>query len=232
MMRRLLPFLGVSLLAACTALPPAQMRLPAEMTNVTRTRFEGVSGWTHGRYTVGDYSGGYERSEERLAFFDTWIRNSGHTDFVIEGPGISSTIEARCRMREKLVEMDIVSFTPKLMAYSCSFTADGRPFPARFELQEVREGLAGALSKNERRGEILLGGETVQIRSEGSPFALASPIGYAFEQNGRPVGAVELNGSPVLVLPRNTEPGLARTLTIAAVALGLFWDPAESQLGD
>ncbi|MGQ7828867.1 hypothetical protein [Altererythrobacter sp. Z27] len=235
-MRRFIPLAGAWALAACAGLPPAQMRLPADLADNTRVEFQGVSGWTHGRFTVGEYSGGYQRSEERLAFFDTWIKNSGHTEFVVEGPAISTTIEARCRVQEKILDLGSLEFKTKPMSYSCEFTANGRPFPARFELQEVREGLSGALSKEARRGEILLGGEAVQIRSvhriEGSPFAMASPIGYVFEQDGRPVGAVELNGRPVLILPRGTDQGLARTLTIAALALGLFWDPADSQLGD
>lgn len=230
--------LPLALLAsACAALPPAQMRLPPALEHsAVRLPVEGMSGWTHGRFRVGQYAGGYERSEERLAFFDTVIRNSGHSDFVIEGPEIGSTIEASCRMRERVLDFGILEFTPRRMAYRCEFTAEGRQIPARFELQEVRSGLGGALSRRERRGEIALGGETVQIRSvhklAGSPFELASPIGYVFEQGGQPVGAVEINGSPVVFFADANDDGLSRTIMVAAMALAIFWDPANSALDD
>lgn len=236
-MRRL-SFLAVPLLAsACTAFPSAEMRLPPSLEeHSARLPIEGVGGWDHGRFRTGDYFGGYERSEERLAFFDTFIRNSGHSDFVIEGPGISSTIEAGCRMRERVLDFGIVEFTPKRMSYRCEFTADGRAIPARFELQEVQTGLGGALNRRERRGEIALGGETVQIRSihnlVGSPIEMANPIGYVFEQYGRSVGAVEVNGSPVIFIADQTDDGLSRTITVGAMALAIFWDPANSALDE
>ena len=137
-------------------------------------------------------------------------------------------------MRERVLDLGIMEFTPGPMSYRCEFTADGRAIPARFELQEVRSGIGGALSREERRGEIALGGEIVQIRSvhrlEGSPIEMASPIGYVFEQDGRPVGAVELNGSPVIYLADAADEGLARTIVVGAMALAVFRDPANSAL--
>lgn len=227
--------LGAGALAACAGIQPVEMRLPPSVAaTAERMAFSGISGWTHGRFAVGPYQVGYERSEERLAFFDTFVTNYGHSEFTLAGPEIGTTIEARCRMRERVLDFGIAEFTPRPMSYRCEFTADGRAFPARFELQEVREGIGGALSKNERRGEILLGGEAVSIRSvhklKGSPIEMANPIGYVFEQDGEPVGAVELNGTPALFIPAGTDPGLARTLTVAATALAVFWDPADSAL--
>lgn len=223
------------LLGACSAIRPAEMRLPPALAaNSARLPVEGIGGWSHGRFRTGDYTGGYERSEERLAFFDTFVRNSGHADFTIAGPGISATIEAACRMRERVLDLNIMEFTPRPMSYRCEFTAEGRAIPARFELQEVLSGIGGGLSRKERRGEIALGGEIVQIRSvhrlEGSPIEMASPIGYVFEQEGRPVGAVELNGSPVILVGGLTEEGLSRTIVVGAMALAIFRDPANGAL--
>ncbi|WP_340586281.1 hypothetical protein [Erythrobacter alti] len=226
------------LASACSAITPAQMRLPQSLADQSaRMPVEGIGGWRSGRFRTGPYIGNYDRSEERLAFFfDTLIRNSGHSSFVIEGPGISSNIEAECRMRERVLDFGIVEFTPRRMAYRCEFTAAGRSMPARFELQEVRSGLGGMLNRRERRGEIALGGETVQIRSVhklvGSPIEMANPIGYVFEQYGQPVGAVEVNGSPVIYLGQRNDEGLSRTITIGAMALAIFWDPANSALAD
>ena len=76
-------------------------------------------------------------------------------------------------------------------------------------------------------------GETVDIRSvhhlAGTSLPTSTPIGYVFEQRGRPVGAVELNGRPALVVEPGASPELRRTLTLAALALGVFWDPANTE---
>lgn len=225
------------LISGCAAFPPVEMRLPQSLAEQSmRMPVEGIGGWTHGRFRVGEWSGGYERSEERLAFFETLIRNSGHSEFVIEGPGISSTIEARCRMRERVLDLEVLEFTPQRMSYRCEFTSEGRSFPARFEVQEVRSGLGGALSRRERRGEIALGGETVQVRSvhrlAGSSIEMATPIGYLFEQHEHPVGAVEINGTPIIFIEDPMDESLARTIAVGAIALAIFWDPANSALGD
>lgn len=237
MMRPAILFSALLMLGGCSAIKPAEMRLPVGLAdNAVMTPISGIGGGRHGRFTVGAYRGGFERSEQRLAIFDAFVKNYGHSEFTIEGPEIGDYIDARCRMRERVIDLGIMEFKPKSMAYRCEFLADGRPFPARFELQEVHQGIGGALNHNERRGEIALGGEIVQMRSvhkmEGSPIAMANPIGYVFEQSGRPVGAIELNGRPRLFIPQGTDTGLARTLTIAAVALSIFWDPANSALGD
>lgn len=231
--------LALALLAAgCSGLPVAEMRLPPALAGGQGTvlPIEGIGGGNKGRFYVGGWQGSFQRSEERLALFDALVTNRAGAGFAIEGPGISWTIEAACRMREKVIDIEPVSFTPSPMAYRCEFSADGRAFPARFELQEVKTGLADELSRRQRMGEIALGGEVVQIRSvhkiEGSPFEMASPIGYVFEQQGRAVGAVELNGKPRLILADPANEGLARTLTIAAMALALLRDPANSPLGD
>jgi hypothetical protein len=217
--------LSFSLLGACA---PAQMRLPDTFAASSRTEFTGFTGWNHGRFTAGPYTGDYERSADRLAFVDTFRTSSARAEFTIAGPQVDSTIEARCRMREHSIDAGVVEVVTRPMIYGCDFTAEGRPFPARFELQEAH---GDVLRPYERRGEIALGGETVQIRSvhriEGTSLATLAPIGYLFEQQGRPVGAVELNGKPVLILPAGTEPALVRTLTVAALALGVLHDPAN-----
>ncbi len=232
-MRRFIPLIGVWALTACAAIQPAQMRLPdtlsASATNTTR--ITGFNGWNTGKFEAGRYNGSYQRSEGGLTLFDTWIKRSAHARFAIAGPEISSTIEAECRMRERAINAGKgVEITTNPMAFRCEFESDGQPFPARFELQEVTGGGTAAY-RYERRGEIALGGEIVQIRSVhdlvGTPNGTITPIGYLFEQNGRAVGALEINGTPELIVPEGTDPGLARTLNVAAIALAVFQDPAN-----
>lgn len=224
------------LVSGCSTLPAAQMQLPSHLAMQQAEPIHGITGWTHGRYHSGGYQGGYERSERRMTFFDTFDRRAGHATFTVSGPQISSVIEARCRMREKALQFGGASFTTKPMAYRCDFLSDGLPFPARFEIHESVSNLQSALSQYERRGEIALGGEVLQIRSvhtlEGTPLTTAAPIGYRFEQHGRVIGAIETNGTPRLFVAAGTDPGVKRTMFIGAMALALLWDPADSQLGE
>jgi hypothetical protein len=226
-MRVFLTLLGAGAVSACAS---AQLDLPSTLaTASTRAEFTGWTGWTHGSFAAGSYRGDYERSADRLEFFETFRTNSARAEFVVAGPEIGSTIEGECRMRERSVDTGIVEVVTRPMVYGCEFTAEGRAFPSYFELRETQ---SDVFRPYERHGEIALGGEVVQIRSlhriAGTRLPTMAPIGYLFEQDGRPVGAVELNGKPVLVLPAGTDPGLARTLTIAALALGVLNDPANA----
>jgi hypothetical protein len=227
-MKRVTPFLACVLVAACA---PAQMRLPTSLVEApVRTEIAGIGGHASGRFTAGSYGGVFERSLEKWSFSDTAIARSGHSYFSLSGPEIGSTIEGHCGMRERALSLgSSVEVTVRPMAYRCEFTADGRPIPARFELQESN-GKGLAAFRYERRGEIALGGEIVQMRSvhhiDGSSLPTITPVGYVFEQDGRQIGAIDLANRPALVLPASLDRGLARTVTVAALALATFWDPA------
>ncbi len=224
-------------LGACASIQPARMAVPAYvMAETDVIDVSGIGGGTRGSYRAGEHAGAFTRSESRLVFFDVLDNRSGSSSFTLVGPDIEGQLEAQCRMRERNITIGDVSFTPQRMAYGCEFSVDGRSIPARFEIQEARNGIAGALMKKERRGEVALDREVLQIRSvhalEGSPIQTATPIGYVFEREGRVVGAVELNGAPRLFLPREGDVALRRAVVAGAMALAVFWDPADSALDD
>lgn len=228
--------LAATLLTGCAAIRPAQMELPpALQSNVTVLPITGIGGGQRGSYEVAPYRGRFERSDSRLAFFDVYEKRYGGSRYTVEGGELEGAIEADCAMQERSITISIVSFNPKPMAYRCSFRANGQVMPARFEIQEARTGLAGALGRLERHGELAVARTILQIRSvhslEGSPLQLATPIGYLFEHDGAVVGAIELNGTPRLFVPTNADAELRRALVVGAVALGVFWDPANSALG-
>ena len=135
-------------------------------------------------------------------------------------------------MREHAIDLGLVEVTTRPLAYRCAFTAEGRPIPARFELQEVVGG-GTAITRYERRGEIALGGVTVQFHSlhhlAVTSLPSLTPVGYQFERNGTPIGALSLTGRPVLT-SADVGPDIQRTMTVAATALALFWDPAIHDL--
>ena len=159
----------------------------------------------HGRFYADAWQGSYQVSKVRHSYGDALVANPVHSQFIIEGPGISWTIEARCGVRESVPAVGVAALNGSPMSYRCDFTADGEAIPARLELHEVRSGRTG----RERRGEIALGGQTVQIRSvhqlDGTPIEMATPIGYVFEQYGHPVGALTIAGAPRMssLMPRS-----------------------------
>ena len=225
-MHRLLPILSAMALAGCAT---AQMRLPDNLATASRVEFDGIGGWRSGTYTAGSYAGRYERSSDRLSYFDTVTETRGHSEFTLAGPDVAEAIEGRCRMRESSLDLGLVEVTTRPMAYRCEFRASGQPIAASLELQEFN---GKAINRYERRGRLTLAGETIDIRSvhhlAGTSMPVSTPIGYVYEQRGRPVGAVELNGKPALVIEPGASPELRRTLTLAALALGVFWDPANT----
>jgi hypothetical protein len=227
-MRLVLPLLSAVALAGCAA---AQMHLPDSLAAAERIEFDGIGGWRSGAYTAGAYAGRYERSSDRLSYFDTVTESRGHSAFTLAGPDVAEAIVGRCRMRESALDLGLVEVTTRPMAYRCTFTAGARPLDAALELQEVTGG-GTAATRYERRGRVELGGEVLEIRSvhhlAGTTLPVLTPIGYVFEQQGRAVGAVELNGRPVLMIVPGASPELRRTLALAALALGVFWDPADS----
>lgn len=225
-MRRSLLLLSTLALAGCAS---AQMRLPETLATASRVEFEGIGGWRSGSYTAGDYAGRYERSADRLSYFGTVNEARGHSAFTLAGADLAEPIEGRCRMRESSLDLGLVEVTTRPMAYRCEFRADGQPIAAWLELQE-ENGRGTPINRYVRYGRVELDGETVDIRSAhhlaGTSLPTSTPIGYLFEQRGRAVGAVELNGRPMLVVEPGASPALRRTLTLAALALGVFWDPA------
>ena len=223
-MRRVLSIAAVLALAGCAS---AQMRLPENLAAATRTEFHGIGGWAKGDFSAGPWSGTYERSAEQLSYLIPLVENRGHSDFTLERAG-SEPLAGSCRMRENSVDLGLVEVTTRPMAYRCEFVS-GRATPGYLELQEVN---GGHINRYERRGRITLGGEAVEIRSvhhlADTSMPVSTPIGYVFEQHGRPVGAVELNGRPALMIEPGASPELRRTLMLAALALGVFWDPANT----
>lgn len=224
---RFLALASAALLSACAtpdmALPPSLAAADGE-----RITFEHMSGWNNGRFVAGEYSGEYRRTLDR-AHLGIVKLTEGTGDFVVSGPGISSTIEGMCDVREGALDFDYLEIKPDKMAYRCDLSAEGRPIPARFELRESRRGLAENLNRYARVGEIGLAGEVIRFRSvhhfSTASLPTAAPLGYVFEQDGEPVGALQLNGKPILTLPAGTDIDRRRAIVVASVALATFWDP-------
>jgi hypothetical protein len=227
---------AIAMLAACATGQPARMALPAALSDHETVPITGIGGDRRGTFQVGPYQGTFARSDSRLAVFDpVYERRGGRTTITLVGPIGERPLKAECSVRERTITLGIVSFKPEPMSLGCALTGGTAGSTGRIELQESAEGLGGMMMRQERRGELVLEGRTLRIRSvhdlAGSPIQTGTPIGYLFEQDGRPVGAVEVNGTPVIRIARTADGATYRAVLIGALALGLFWDPANSPLG-
>lgn len=216
-------------LVACGMIRPAAMRLPDGIKAVAApVPVEGIGGGQRGSYRYGDSFGGFVRSDTRLGIGGWFESRGGVVRLTIEGPLFAAPLQAGCTVRERSLTLGVIGFTPSPLAYRCDF--EGRD--AAFELQAA-QGVTGGASL--RRGRVAVGNATVEIASvhafEGSPLPAATPIGYAFHEGGRAIGAVELNGVPRAFAVPGLAPDLQRALVIGTVVLAVFWDPAESALG-
>lgn len=223
--------LAVVALAACGAIQPARMQLPDPLPADPPVAIEGMAAGQRGEFRAAGYHGQYARSATRLEIFDDLaVFDRGRASYTLDGV-MEAPLSARCTVRQTSMTIGVVGFDPKRLAYECDFDAQGKAAGIRFTLQEARDNGTPKTLQAERRGRIEYRGRTLTLRSvhavEGSPFPLAAPIGYVFEQDGRAVGAIELNGlTPRLWLPGSSD-DTRRAAVVAAMALAIFWDPAQ-----
>lgn len=221
-MKHRLMALGLFALAGCAT---AHMQMPPALAAGEQIEFAGIGGWASGQFTAGEYAGDYHRSAVRLSYLEPLIENRGSSRFTLADQTAAAPVEGQCRMRERSVDLGLVEVTTRPMAYRCEFARTGW-----LELQEFN-GPGAAINRYERRGTMTVRDQTLTVRSvhhlAGTSLPTSTPIGYQFEQDGRVVGAVELNGRPVLSVAPGASRDLRHALAVGALALAVFWDPAN-----
>lgn len=234
-MRPLLPFILLLPLTACSV-SAAHMSLPAGVSkSTTQIAITGMGGAQSGSFTAGTSSGRFSRRADRLGVMDPlFVSNHGGSSFELAGPDVTGALSARCGFSRQQTNVRVISITPGQLRYSCQFRRDGQPLAAALELQG-RGGALGSIDGREARDGIFeYEGVRLTFRSvhrvAGTPLPLPQPIGYIFLLNGREIGAVELNG-PNRQVHAPTEPRLREAMLVAAMALAVFWDPAEVDPG-
>ncbi|MFV8817492.1 hypothetical protein [Haliea sp. E17] len=213
-------------LSACNAISPARMALPEEFSaRATVREAHGIGGGTQGTFHLGGMEGSYRRSASRLEVFDVYDGRSASVDFTF------GSERAACIAKERQLNFKTLNFSPKPMAYACTFTGPEMAAASSLELQESREGASGAFGQRQRLGAMEYPNGQLMIRSvhaiDGSAFEVNLPIGYTFDHDGRMVGAVEINGGITLTLDTSESPEVLRSAELAALALGLLWDTGE-----
>lgn len=217
--------LAVAVLAGCVTV--ARMVIPSGLgERAERVEVSGLGTGTRGRTSVLGQSLEFTRGATRLALFDeTVVTDRGRVDFTLQAAG-QPAWPASCGMKQRSLGLGVVGFDAKPFAFECTL---GGTSAATLSVHEARSGVRTL--KAERRGELRFDGRTVALRSvhevQGGALPLAAPIGYVFEEGGRPVAAVEINGvTPVLLLPGAGDASLRQRVLQASLALALLWDPA------
>lgn len=195
------------------------MALPAELASVEPVAVRGIGGGRSGDWRIVDLQGRFDRGADRIEWLgrvQTDHVGAGYT--VVDGSGVVDGV--RCRGRQATLTWAAVEVPVAPYGVECRWTSGA----------ELRLAAVVHPTRDERVGTYRRGDLVLEVRSvhalQGSALAVAAPIGYVFSAGGRPVGALELNGTPRLWRPEAASPW-RRPLTDAALALALLWDPAS-----
>lgn len=214
---------ALALLGACAGLPAAQMALPAELNAVAPESVQGIGWGRQGEFTVGRDRGTFTRGKDRLEIFEVVAFDRAATRYALTFAD-DRGVQASCRGRQTTAEAGMLSGQPRPFSFECAWTG---AVDAHLRI-EAPWPIPG--TRAERRGRFRLGDVTIDIRSvhdvQGSRLPLEAPIGYLLVDQGKAVGAIELNGTTPR-LWRPSGPPLAESVTLAALALALLWDPAD-----
>lgn len=212
----------------------ARMRLPGKLVgNADLLELTGIGGARSGRLALGKSTGEYSRQSDRVGVMDPlFTKNHGGGAVRLAGPEIGGELSVGCRFQRAQTSIGFLSFATRRLTYSCSFSRDGKPIAASFELRD-RDGLLGSADgRDAREGMFLHGSIQLRMRSlhtpDGSLLSVPHALGYVFEANGEPVGAIDINGrTKRIYAPR--EPGLRAAVIAASLSLATFWDPAITE---
>lgn len=224
---------AAALLTACT-IREARIAVPSDLAaSSERLELRGMGGGRRGSFDLAGARGTFSRSADRLGILDPLIvRHSGGGSFEIEGASSVPPLGGRCGYREGRIDLGPISVTPRRLAFHCAFGRAGEPIAASLILEDPDAPLGSPDGRARRTGTLYFEGRRIEIRSihrdAGGGLPLPTPLGYAFSAGGRQIGAVDLNGANKTILAPLSGPERDAVLA-AAVALSIFWDPAEVQ---
>lgn len=222
--------LAAVLLAACVR--DARIAVPSDLAAVSeRIELTGMGNGERGSFRLGASEGRFTRSSLQEGYDGGFLkRDFGGGSFEVAGPEVGGTLSGRCEHERTERNVGALVVPDQRFAYRCGFERDGRPIEAGLILEAVPSRPDKLLSGITRAGEIHLGGHVLGIRPihemEGGRLPTGMPLGYAFDLDGRSVGAVDLNGADKTIYVPPSEPA-RETVIAASIALSILWDPGE-----
>lgn len=220
-------------LAGCSVHAARIAVAPELASSAERIELTGMGAGRGGDFRLGQATGTFTRSADRLGIFDPLlVKHRGGGSFRLRERPEGPELAGRCTYREAVVNAGPVSVTPGRLVFQCDFARDGRPIDASLVIADPKPTLGTLHGRDERTGKLVYQGQEIAVRSIHRDAAGGLPIptalGYSFSVGGREIGAVDLNGlNKSLFVPRD---GAEREAVImGSVALSTFWDPALVQ---
>lgn len=202
-----------------------------------RLDMTGVGWGRSGRFKLGEAVGTFRRDLDRRrsgTFPDdpvSLVEHAGGVSFELTGPRAGGRLAGRCGLDQAQERVRAgalsVSTSVEPMRMRCAFDVDGRP-AGELELDAAFSRRVSV--ETARAGVVRMGGVELAVRAvhrfQNSGWPTSTPLGYTFEQDGKVLGAVDVNGGRKrLALP--ADPAARDAVLAASVALSLFWDPGD-----
>jgi hypothetical protein len=232
-MRKSLLLCGVGLMSAALAgcVREARIATPSGLVAASEQIELEMGNGERGRLRLGASEGRFTRQaieESRDWGFET-LRYGGGT-FDVSGPEVGGGLAGTCGYDESERNLGSLAVADLRFAYRCRFARDGAPIEAGLILEEIPTRPGRLLSARTRTGEVHIDDMVVTIRAvhemEGGGLPTGTPLGYAFDVDGRAIGAVDLNGSDKTIFAPRSGPERQAVLA-ASLALSILWDPME-----
>ncbi len=206
---------------------------PHLAASTERLELRGMGAGTRGDFELEGAFGTFTRSAERLGIFDALlVQHSGGGSFELGRTPQNAALAGRCSYREGVVNLGPITVTPHQLAFHCEFSREGRPIEAGLLLEDPQGTFGTVHGRSERWGTLFFEGQQIEIRSihhdEGGGIPSPTALGYVLVGENGEIGAVDLNGlNKTIFVPTAGEQREA--VLAAALALSIFWDPAEVQ---
>lgn len=228
---------SVSALAVSTA----RIDLPDGLdAQAERLPIAGFGGFNKGTFQMTGFRGEFSRGESRLGLMDpVFVSNKGRSSFTLREEDEVELLSADCQFVRKTVNIDVVTFEPKKMAYQCEFRRGGDLLGARLVIGQPKPNgfKERLLARDSRRGESNIFDQHLVIQSlhkyANSKFQSPAPIGYVLIRDDQAIAALELTDvNPTLIIANGLPADLRRSAVASALALAVLRDPANSALED
>ena len=225
---RLLMVAALAATALSGCVREARIAMPADLASRTeRLEVAGMGYGESGDFTLGASHGRFTRLS--LQAGDGFVvENVGRGSFDIAGPELGGRVTATCGFHEQELDTGLLVATSARLAYGCEFERNHMPLPGGLLVAEVPTS-RGVLAGRTRAGELQIGDLRIGIRAihdmEGGRLPSGTPLGYAFDVDGRQIGAIDLNGGDKTIYAPRAAGAEREAVLIASLALSIFWDP-------
>lgn len=182
-------------------------------------------------WAAGPYSGTWSGRGASSNVMNMRRRNTTRTELTVNGPGFEDgTVSLSCAGGEFEFELFWITWQRDRLSYRCEISRNGEPIDSHFDLAFQRgRGLVGR-ARNERAGQMVHEGQTVQFETQrlsGFGFPSGRVPGYVVRVDGYEIAGMDYGVMrSTIYLPDEDDPYREIAL-LTTIALATFFDPAN-----